>query len=136
MSEPKGVKWLDFQSLGDGRGGLAVVEGERHVPFPIARVFTIYNVPPGSERGGHAHWRTEQVLVAMAGSLAVDLDDGVNKTRYWLDSPTRGLYIPPLVWDRLYEFSSDAVLSVFASRPYEASDYIRNREEFEKAVGG
>ena len=134
--DPKGVKWLDFQSLGDARGGLAVVESERHVPFPIARVFTVYNVPAGSERGGHAHWQTEQVLVAMAGNLAVDLDDGINKQRYVLDSPTLGLYIPPLVWDRLYEFSGDAVLTVFASRHYEANDYIRNREEFEKAVKG
>jgi hypothetical protein len=132
--DPKGVRWLDFQSLGDARGGLAVVESERHVPFPIARVFTVYNVPAESERGGHAHWQTEQVLVAMAGSIAVDLDDGINKQRYLLDNPTRGLYVPTLVWDRLYEFSSNAVLTVFASRHYEAADYIRNREEFEKAV--
>lgn len=114
----------------DPRGNLSFVEGSRHVPFDIARVYWLYDVPGGAERGGHAHRELEQVIIAMSGSFDVVLDDGTISQRFHLNRSYAGLYIPQMVWREIDNFSSGSVCMVLASRPYEEDDYIRDLAEF------
>ncbi|MDH7570452.1 MAG: FdtA/QdtA family cupin domain-containing protein, partial [Armatimonadota bacterium] len=112
------VRWLSLTDVADERGRLTAVEGERDVPFPIARVFYVHHVTPGIDRGGHAHCDTDQVAVAAYGSLKVDVSDGVDTVSYTLTDPGRGLFLPRMLWVRLYGFTPGAVLLVFASTHY------------------
>lgn len=118
----------------DMRGALMVVEFASDLPFVPRRVFTVFDVPSRDVRGEHAHYECEQFLVCLAGSVRVVLDDGKHRTEYLLDSPARGLHIPPMVWGTQYAYSADAVLAVFASHPYDDADYVRNYAEFRKLV--
>lgn len=127
------ARWISLSNKQDGRGVLTIV-GHDELPFSIARAFYVHSVPHGVERGGHAHRVTEQFIIAVSGRFSLDLTDGRSKQDFQLCEPTRGLYVPPMIWDRLYDFSTDAVCLVFASTPYAASDYIRNWDEFLKAV--
>jgi hypothetical protein len=111
-------------------GNLAVIESEADVPFAIRRVYYLYAVPEGAQRGGHAHRRLEQVLIAVAGELSVVLDDGTQRRSVRLDSPSRGLFLPTMIWRELIEFSAGAVCLVLASEPYDEADYIRDYDEF------
>lgn len=120
----------------DLRGKLAVGEFTKDVPFPAKRFFIVYAVPSAYVRGEHAHKRCSQYLVAVNGSLRVMMDDGRNREDILLDSPTKGLVIPPMVWASQYHYSSDAVLLVFASEPYDPDDYIRDYETFLKRAAG
>ena len=129
------VRWLPFQDVPDDRGRLTAVEGAQHVPFEIARVFYVHQVVPNTDRGGHAHRQTDQVAVAVHGSLRIDVSDGVTVNTYVVDDPSRGLYIPRMLWTRLYDFSGDGVCLVFASTHYDRSlslrtwpDYIAARQ--------
>jgi dTDP-4-dehydrorhamnose 3,5-epimerase-like enzyme len=124
------VRWFDFQDAGDERGLLTVVEGARHVPFPIARVFYIHGVPGGAVRGGHTHRLTDQVAVAVHGRLRIALSDGERIETHTLDRPDRGLYLPRHVFAWLYDFSADAVCLVLASLPYDRAQTIRTWDEF------
>lgn len=124
---------IDLPKISDPRGNLTFVEGGRHVPFPIARVYYLYDVPGGSERGGHAHYRLCQLLIAISGSFDVVLDDGQNQQRYHLNSASKGLYIGPMVWRTLDTFSSGGVCLVMASEFYDETEYIRNFDDFVKA---
>ena len=117
----------------DARGNLTFVEGGRHIPFDIARVYYLYDVPGGAERGGHAHKQLHQLVIAMSGSFDVLLDDGREKKRIHLNRSYNGLYICPMVWRELDNFSSGSVCMVLASHRYDESDYYRDYAEFAHA---
>jgi len=121
---------VELPKISDSRGNLTFIEANRHVPFPIERVYYIYDVPGGSERGGHAHRGLNQLIVAMSGSFDVILDDGANKKRIHLNRSYIGLYVCPMIWRELDNFSSGSVCMVVASNLYDESDYYRNYEEF------
>lgn len=125
------VKWIQFPCKTDVRGTLAVVEG-KELPFAIARFFYVHGMPSNVERGGHAHRATEQIVIAVTGSFRLDLTDGKRTQSYLLDDPDKGVYIPPMIWDRLYAFSPDAVCLVVASTYYSETDYIRDWDEFRR----
>lgn len=124
------VRWLELQDVCDSRGRLTAVESEVHIPFPIARVFYVHQVQPGVDRGGHAHKDTDQLAVAVHGSLKIYLSDGVETRGFQLDRPDRGLYIPRLIFARLCDFSPGAVCLVFASTKYDRSRSIRSWDEY------
>jgi len=125
---------IDLPKIADPRGNLTFIEGSRHVPFRIERVFYLYDVPGGAERGGHALRTCEQFLVAMSGSFDVILDDGYEKKRIQLNRSYHGLYIPPMVWREMDNFSSGAVCLALASTVYLANDYYSGYDEFRAAV--
>jgi hypothetical protein len=114
----------------DPRGNLTFIEAGRHFPFDINRVYYLYDVPGGSERGGHAHKALHQLIIAMSGSFDVILDDGVVKTRFHLNRSNYGLYVCPMMWRELDNFSSGSVCMVLASNFYDADDYYRDYQEF------
>jgi WxcM-like, C-terminal len=129
------VRWIDLPKRVDRRGTLTIV-GHDDIPFSIARLFYVRGVPGGEERGGHAHHVTEQFVLAVSGAFSLDLTDGRETRSFRLESPDRGVYVPPMVWDRLYGFSEGAVCLVLASTQYAESDYIRDWDEFMRAGGG
>lgn len=128
------VRWIELPCKTDERGNLTVVENAT-MPFPMARFFYMHDMPTGVERGEHAHRATEQFIIAMVGSFSLDLTDGRQKLSYQLNNPSKGIYIPPMIWGRLHEFSSDAVCLVVASTPYSESDYVRDWVEFQRMTG-
>jgi hypothetical protein len=121
---------IDLPKIADPRGNLTFIEGLNHVPFRIERVFYLYDVPGGAERGGHALRTCEQFLVAMSGSFDVTLDDGTQKKRIQLNRSYYGLYIPPMIWREMDNFSSGAVCLALASTPYLPGDYYYEYDEF------
>lgn len=123
--------WLP--KISDPRGNLTFIEGGIHVPFDIQRVYYLYDVPGGSERGGHAHKGLHQLIVAMSGSFDVVLDDGQDKKRVHLSRSYNGLYVCPMIWRELDNFSSGSVCMVLASNKYDADDYYRDYEAFMRA---
>jgi dTDP-4-dehydrorhamnose 3,5-epimerase-like enzyme len=127
-------KIIDLPKITDPRGNLTFIEGNRHVPFQIQRVYYLYDTPGGAERGGHAHKGLHQLIVAMSGSYDVVLDDGKQKKRFHLNRSYYGLYVCPMVWRELDNFSSGAVCLVLASNLYDESDYYRDYQEFLKAL--
>lgn len=125
---------IDLPQIHDPRGDLTFVEGGTHVPFDIARVYYLYNVPVDAERGGHAHRDLEQVIFALSGSFRIKLDDGENKSEFWLRDPRKGLYVNRMIWREMDAFSQGAVCMVLASHPYDESDYFRDYHEFLAAI--
>lgn len=125
---------IDLPKITDPRGNLTFIESVRHVPFEIKRVFYLYDVPAGADRGGHALKRCHQFLTALAGSFDVILKDGQNTRRFHLNRPYKGLYIPPMLWRELEDFSSGAVCLALASTEYDETDYYRQYEEYVEAV--
>ncbi len=125
---------IDFPVIHDPRGNLTFIEGNVHAPFSIERVYYLYDVPGGAERGGHAHKELEQLIIAMSGSFDIVVDNGVRKTRHHLNRSYNGLYIGPMVWREIDNFSSGSVCMVLASRRYDESDYFRSYGEFREAV--
>lgn len=113
-------------------GNITSVQGFQHLPFDIKRVFYIYDIPSGAERGMHAHKRCHEILIAVSGSFEVELDDGINKKTVLLNRPMTGLYIPPGVWAVEKEYSAGAVCLVLASDIYNTEDYINTYAEFQK----
>lgn len=126
----RGVTTHKFPLIPDIRGSLTVGEFEQHIPFLPKRYFIVFDVPSKETRGEHAHRVCHQFLVCVRGSCAVLADDGINRTEVLLDSPDKGIYLPPMTWGVQYKYSVDAVLLVFASHQYDAVDYIRNYSEF------
>jgi dTDP-4-dehydrorhamnose 3,5-epimerase-like enzyme len=114
----------------NAEGNLTFIEGERHVPFPVARVYYLYDVPGGATRGGHAHRALEQLIVAVAGSFDVIVDDGAERKTTTLDRADVGLYMPRMIWRELVNFSAGAVCVVLASAHYDEADYYRDYDEF------
>ncbi len=129
-----GVRPILLPVVTDPRGDLTFVEGGKHVPFDIQRVYYIYNVPVNSVRGGHAHRDLEQVVFALSGSFRMKVDDGTTRTEYHLRDPRKGIYINSLIWREMDLFSQGAVCMVLTSRPYDEADYFRNYDEFLAAV--
>lgn len=125
---------IDLPKITDPRGNLTFIEEERHVPFQIKRVYYLYDVPGGAERGGHAHKELHQLIVAMSGSFDVLLDDGHERRRFHLNRSYYGLYVCPMVWRELDNFSSGSVCMVLASNRYDEADYYRDYEHFLEVV--
>ncbi len=121
---------LDLPKISDPRGNLTFIEGGRHIPFDIKRVYYLYDVPGGAERGGHAHKELHQLIVAMSGSFDVVLDDGTSKQRIHLNRSYTGLYVCPMIWREIDNFSSGSVCMVLASNTYSETDYYRDYGEY------
>jgi hypothetical protein len=129
---PRGnVQLVDLPVVSDPRGDLTFVEGHNHVPFNIARVYYLYNVPVDSERGGHAHKVLQQVVFALSGSFRLKIDNGFEKLEFWLRNPRQGVLINRLIWREMDSFSQGAVCMVLASHSYDEADYIRDYETFQ-----
>jgi hypothetical protein len=116
----------------DDRGNLTVVEANRHIPFAIARVYWIYDVPGGESRGSHAYRKLHEVIIALSGSFEVFLDDGMVQKTVLLNRAYYALYIPNMIWRRMQNFSTNSVALVLASLPYSVNDYIRDYSTFQK----
>ncbi len=117
------------------KGNLTFIEENEHVPFPIRRVYYLYDVPGGENRGGHAHKTLQQFIIAANGSFDVILDDGHNKESYHMNRSYYGLYIPKMIWRELENFSSGSVCLVLASDLYDEDDYIRDQSDFKQLNG-
>ncbi len=128
-------KLVDLPKISDPRGNLTFIEGGgRHIPFDIKRVYYLYDVPGGSERGGHAHKALSQLIIAMSGSFDVVLDDGHDKRRFHLNRSYTGLFVCPMIWRELDNFSSGSVCMVLASNLYDEDDYYRDYGDFKRAL--
>lgn len=125
---------IDLPKISDPRGNLTFIEGGRQIPFDIQRVYYLYDVPGGAERGGHAHKGLTQLIVAMSGSFDVVLDDGSRRQRFHLNRSYQGLLVCPMIWRELDNFSSGSVCMVLASNLYDEEDYYRNYDDFIHAV--
>ena len=132
----EGCKLIELPKIVDPRGNLTFIEGERHIPFAVKRVFYLYDVPGGAERAGHALKNCHQFLIAISGSFDAILYDGKEKERVHLNRSYYGLHIPPMVWRELDNFSSGAVCLVLASEPYGEDDYYRTYPQYLRALGG
>ena len=130
----KRCKIIDLPKIADPRGNLTFIEANNHIPFDIKRVYYLYDVPGGSERGGHAHKGLHQLIIAMAGSFDVVLDDGQEKKRFHLNRSYYGLYVCPMIWRGLDNFSSGSVCMALASNLYDESDYYRDYNEYLSAL--
>lgn len=124
------VRLIELPKIADPRGNLTFIEENRQVPFDLRRVYYLYDVPGGETRGGHAHKKLEQLLIAASGSFDVVLDDGTQRQRFLLNRSHHGLYIPRMVWRELENFSSGSVCLVMASEYYDEADYYRDYDEF------
>ena len=123
-------KVLTLPRIHDPRGNLTFIESGRQVPFEVARVYYLYDVPGGAERGGHGHRNLHQAIIAVSGSFDVILDDGVIRKKFRMSRGYRALYIAPMVWRELRNFTSGSVCLALASAPYDEADYIRDYAEF------
>jgi len=131
---PGGARLMPVTVASDLRGSLAAVEFATELPFQPARFFAVFGVPTKDVRGEHAHRTCEQFLVALSGTVRAIVDDGNARAEILLADPSIGLYVPAMLWGSQYDYSPDAVLGVFASKPYDSDDYIRDYDEFLAAV--
>ncbi len=129
------ITLINLPRIADLRGSLTFAEGEGHVPFPIKRSYWVYDVPAGENRGGHAHKRLKQLVIALSGSFHVTLDNGYERETVLLNHPWQGLLIDTNTWRTLDDFSSGAVCLVLASEHYDEDDYIYDYNEFLEYVG-
>jgi dTDP-4-dehydrorhamnose 3,5-epimerase-like enzyme len=127
---------IELPKISDPRGNLTFVESQNHIPFDIKRVYYTYDVPGGTERGGHAHKELKQLIIAMSGSFDITLDDGFEKKTFHLNRSYFGLYVSSMIWRGIDNFSSGSVCMVLASEFYSEADYYREYEDFLKAVRG
>ncbi len=125
---------IDLPKISDPRGNLTAIESRQQVPFDIQRVYYLYDVPGGAERGGHAHKELHQLIVAMSGSFDVILDAGNGKHRYHLNRSYHGLYVCPMIWREIDNFSSGSVCLVLASNHYDENDYYRDYDQYLQAL--
>ena len=129
-------KIIELPKIRDVRGNLTFIEENKHVPFSIKRVYYLYDVPGGEARGGHAHRRLQQFIIAAMGSFDVVLDDGAKRERFHMSRSYYGLYVPRMVWREIDDFSSGSVCLVLASELYDEEDYIRDYKDFRSLVRG
>jgi dTDP-4-dehydrorhamnose 3,5-epimerase-like enzyme len=127
-------KIIELPKIMDHRGNLTFIESDRHIPFDIKRVYYLYDVPGGASRAAHGHRDLSQLMISMSGSFDVTLDDGSGKKTFHLNRSYYGLYIPPMIWRDLDNFSSGAVCMVLASDFYDEADYFRDYDSFLKAA--
>ncbi|MET3108705.1 UDP-2-acetamido-3-amino-2,3-dideoxy-glucuronate N-acetyltransferase [Oxalobacteraceae bacterium GrIS 2.11] len=132
----RGVTLHQFNHVTDLRGSLSVGEFEKEIPFFPKRYFLVFDVPNEKTRGQHAHKKCHQFLICVKGQCSVVADDGSSRQEFVLDSPSKGIYLPPMIWGTQYKYSSDSILLVFASDYYEAEDYVRDYDEFKDLLGG
>ncbi len=130
------VAFYKLPRIVDRRGSLTVGEFGKSIPFPVKRYFMVFDVPSAEMRGEHAHKECHQFLICVRGSCAVVADDGMSRQEFTLDKPDIGIHLPPMTWGIQYKYSPDAILLVFASHYYDASDYIRDYAEFKKITKG
>jgi oxalate decarboxylase/phosphoglucose isomerase-like protein (cupin superfamily) len=131
------LQLVNFRKIPDRRGNLTPVEAGRDIPFPIRRVYWIYDVPGGAGRGGHAYRTLEEVFVSLSGSFDLTVDDGRGATvRQTLNRGYYGVYVPQMMWRRLSNFSTNAVCLIFASEHYDEADYVRDYDEFRALRSG
>lgn len=123
-------KVIDLPKISERKGSITPIYGAVHLPFNIARVYYLYDVPGGESRGGHAHKELQQLIISIMGAFDVVLDDGNERSRIRLDRAYYGLYIPRMIWRELENFSSGGICLVLASMPYDERDYIRDYEAF------
>lgn len=123
-----------FKPHGDDRGQLIALEEFKNIPFPIRRVYYMYDTVEGVSRGHHAHKSLKQILICIHGSCRIRLDNGKEQEIILLDKPNEGLFVSNTIWREMFDFSPDAVLMVLASELYDESDYIRNYDEFLKYI--
>lgn len=131
------AQMLEFSQKGDERGHMVIVEGKKDIPFDIKRIFYIYGSARDVIRGKHANRESEFVLINVAGTSKVKVRDGKgNEAVFALTRPHTGVYLPRMIWKDMYEFSEDSVLLCLASTEYDASEYIRNYDEFVRIING
>lgn len=128
------IKLIQLQSHGDERGSLVSLEEQKNIPFPIKRVYYMFDTKDKVRRGFHAHKQLKQLAIVLKGSCRFLLDDGKEKIEVLLDNPAQGLYIESFVWREMFDFSDDCVLMVLADGLYDESDYIREYDEFMRKV--
>ena len=129
------VKTIDLPKICDPRGNLSFIEGENHIPFKIERTYWIYDVPGGRTRSGHAFRTQEEFIVALSGSFDVVLNDGKgNEQTYHMARSYYGIYVPPMTWRKIVNFSTNSVAMVLSSTKYDHKDYIEDFEEFKTTV--
>jgi hypothetical protein len=124
---------LPLSKIHNRAGNITIVEGQKHIPFDVRRIYYLYDIPGGEDRGGHAHKELYQLIVAASGSFNVLLDDGQNKKIVTLNRPDYGVMVMPGIWRELFEFSSGAICLVLASHKYDKDDYIRDYDQFVNA---
>lgn len=128
------AKLINFPKIDDSRGSLSFIEGNRHIPFEIKRIYYLYNNNFDVKRGAHGHKKLEQIIIPISGSFNFILDDGFNQKSFFLESPHIGLYVPSMMWRDLNSFSPGSICLVLASDVYDEEDYYRNYQEFLDAV--
>ena len=121
---------VSLQKIKNNSGNITVLENNSDIPFEVKRIYYLYDVPMGSERGGHAHYELEQYIIAASGSFTFILDDGTNKLEIFLNNPSQALHIKQGIWREISNFSSGSICLVLASMEYVESDYIREYEDF------
>lgn len=126
-------RMIEFPRMVDPEGSLTFIEGERHVPFELKRVFYIYDVPTAESRGAHAHKELQQVLICLSGSFDVLLEDGEQRREVRMNRPWRGLYVPRMIWAAIINFDPGSVCLVLASERYSEADYYRDYQEYLRA---
>lgn len=125
-------KIINLPKIGDPRGNLSIIEQFKQIPFDIKRVYWIYDVPGGCDRGGHAYKENQEFIVALSGAFDVELDDGRQKKTFSLNRSYNGLYVPKGMWRKMTNFSTNSLALVLSSTEYDVSDYIMDYEEFLK----
>ena len=128
MSSLEHVKWIKLPSNSDNRGVLTSIESNIDTPFSIKRIFYMHHII--SDRGGHAHTETDQIIIAISGSFKIDLFDGIGKQTFKVNNPTKGLYIPRMIFLKMSHFSKNAVCLVLASTHYDITKSIRKWEDY------
>ena len=126
------VKLIDLPKFLDTRGNLSYAENYTQIPFVIRRIYWLYDVPGGECRGGHAYLETQEFIIALSGSFDVVIDDGKQKKTFALNRSFYGLYVPQGLWREMENFSTNSLALEFASTNYNANDYVRNYDEFQK----
>ena len=125
---------INLPKILDPRGNLSVIEESNHIPFPIKRVYWIYDVPGGEYRGSHAYKETEEFIVALSGSFDVVLHDGTKEQKFRLNRSYNGVYVPKMYWRKLENFSTNSLALILSSTAYDESDYIRDFENFQNLI--
>jgi hypothetical protein len=121
---------IDLPKIHNKSGNITVLENTKEIPFEVKRIYYLYDIPMGAERGGHGHYKLEQYIIAACGSFTFVLDDGDNKKDFFLNDPSKALYIKPGIWREIKNFSSGSICLVLASQEYSEKDYIRNYNEY------